>query len=161
VQPTTDTSPAAPPIVSERARGAFLTDRRVWVAVHAEVVDMQKLRAVPKKSWGSLFDGISHELLGKRAEIAVSSLDLGDQVIAEWVPLLGFTYDSADDLLDIALDGSNHLIRHPREIAVEDAGGSVASVAVVDSEGTKQVVRLKEPLALPSTVLQSSGSDAA
>ena len=117
---------------------------------------MSQMRSVPKQSWRALFDGMSQELLGKRAEIAVSSLDLGDQVIAEWVPMLGITYDSGGDLLDIALDGTNHLIRHPREIVIEDAPGGVASVAVVDSEGTRQVVRLKEPLALPPAYLQTT-----
>jgi hypothetical protein len=104
---------------------------------------------VPQSEWRTYFDRMSKELLGKRAEIEVASLDLGDQIVAEWVPLLGITYESHDDLLDVALDRSNHLIRHPKEIVVEETAGAIASVAVVDTEGTRQVVRLKEPLRLP------------
>ena len=55
-----------------------------------------------------------------------------------------------DDLLDVALDGgTNHLIRHPRDIVVEEDAGSIRSVTVVDGEGTRQVVKLREPLTLP------------
>lgn len=66
--------------------------------------------------WRAFFDGMSDLVLGKRVEIEAASLDLGDQIVAEWVPLLGITYNSHDDLLDVALGGLNHLIRHPREI---------------------------------------------
>ena len=115
---------------------------------------MSQLRAVPKQEWRGFFDGMSKELLGKRAEIEVSSLDLGDQIISEWVPMIGITYDSRDDLLDVALDRGNHLIRHPREIVVEYAPMGLASVAVVDADGARQVVRLKEPLVLPPAASQ-------
>jgi hypothetical protein len=32
------------------------------------------------------------------AEIEVTSLDLGDQIVAEWVPMIGISYDSKHDL---------------------------------------------------------------
>src|SRR5712691_6608129 len=105
---------------------------------------------VPQSEWRAFFDRMSKALLGKRAEIEVASLDLGDQIVAEWIPLIGITYDSRDDLLDVALDRANHLIRHPREILVEEAPTGLASVAVVDADGARQIVRLKEPLMLPS-----------
>jgi hypothetical protein len=110
---------------------------------------MSKLVSVPQAEWRPFFDRMSKALLGKWAEIEVASLDLGDQIIAEWIPLIGITYDTKDDLLDVALDRSNHLIRHPRDIVVEETPTGLASVAVVDAEGTRQIVRLKEPLMLP------------
>jgi uncharacterized protein DUF5335 len=110
---------------------------------------MSNLVSVPQTEWRPFFDRMSKALLGKRAEIEVASLGLGDQIIAEWVPLLGITYDSRDDLLDVALDRSNHLIRHPRDIVVEETPTGLASVAVIDGEGARQIVRLKEPLMLP------------
>jgi hypothetical protein len=110
---------------------------------------MSALRNLPQAEWRRFFDQMSRALLGKWAEIEVASLDLGDQIVAEWVPLIGITYDSKDDLLDVALDRANRLIRHPREISVEEAQAGLASVAVVDTEGTRHVVKLKEPLMLP------------
>ena len=110
---------------------------------------MSKMVNVPQAEWRPFFDRMSKALLGKWAEIEVASLDLGDQIIAEWIPLLGITYDTKDDLLDVALDRSNPLIRHPRDIVVEETPTGLASVAVIDAEGARQIVRLKEPLMLP------------
>ena len=65
------------------------------------------------------------------------------------MPLLGITYDSKDDLVDVALDRLNHLIRRPREIAVDESSGGLGSVAIVDGNGARQVVKFKDPLMLP------------
>jgi hypothetical protein len=107
---------------------------------------------VPQREWREFFDRMSKGLLGKWAEIEVASLDLGDQIVAEWIPLLGITYDSRDDLLDVALDRANHVIRRPREILVEESQTGLATVAVIDDAGTRQTVRLKEPLMLPPAI---------
>jgi hypothetical protein len=107
------------------------------------------LRNLPKAEWRGFFDRMSKPLLGKRAEIEVASLDLGDQVADEWVPMIGITYDSHDDSLDVALDRATHVIQHPKEITVDEAPAGLASVAVVDGGGARHFVRLKEPLALP------------
>ena len=104
---------------------------------------------IPQEQWRTFFDRMSKGLLGKWAEVEVASLDLGDQITAEWIPLLGITYDSRDDLLDVAFDRANHLIRHPNQISVDETNAGLASVAVVDGEGVRHVVRLKEPLRLP------------
>jgi hypothetical protein len=111
---------------------------------------MPQLRSLPKTEWRMFFDRVSEALLGKWAEIEVASLDMGDQIIAESVPMLGITYDANDDLLDVALDRSNHLIHHPEEIVVEETPTGLASVTVVDREGSRQIVKLKDPLMLRS-----------
>lgn len=117
-------------------------------------MSMSQLQTVPQPEWRPFFDRMSKALLGKWAEIEVASLDLGDQVIAEWVPMIGITYDSKDDLLDVALDRANHLIRHPREILAEQGPTGLASVAVIDEDGARQIVRLREPLMLPPASAQ-------
>jgi Family of unknown function (DUF5335) len=110
---------------------------------------MSKLVPVPSSEWRSFFDRLSKGLLGKWVEIEVASLELGDQITAEWIPMFGITYDSKDDLLDVALDRIDHLIWHPKEIVVEEGPTGVTSVAVVDKEGVRQVVRMREPFLLP------------
>ena len=110
---------------------------------------MPNLRNLPESEWRSFFDRMSKALLGKWAEIEVAQLDLGDQIVAEWIPLLGVTYDSRDQLLDVALDRIDHLIHRPKEILVEEAPDGLKSVAVVDAEGARQVVKFKAPLTLP------------
>ena len=57
---------------------------------------------IDRAEWQTFFDTLSKGLLGMRAEIEVASLALGDQIAAEWVLLLGITYDLKDDVLEIA-----------------------------------------------------------
>jgi len=106
---------------------------------------------VPRAEWKPFFDRLSKALLGKWAEIEVASLDLGDQILAEWIPLLGISYDERSDQLDVALDRTTHWIQHPNEVIVDENTSGLTSIAVVDREGTRQVIRLKDPLALPTT----------
>jgi hypothetical protein len=51
-------------------------------------------RKLEKARWRAFFDVFSNLLIGKQAEVEVASLDLGDQVEAEWLPLHGIAYDS-------------------------------------------------------------------
>jgi len=74
-------------------------------------------------------------------------------VVAEWLPLLGISYDSHNDLLDVAMEGPDHLdhlIRHPRQIVVVDGENGTESIAVTLDDGVQEVIRFKEPLMLPA-----------
>jgi hypothetical protein len=51
------------------------------------------VRTLEKSERHGYFDRVSLALLGKPAKIEVASLVLGDQIEAEWVPVLGITYD--------------------------------------------------------------------
>jgi Family of unknown function (DUF5335) len=113
---------------------------------------MTQPRIIPRAAWRPFFDSLSNALVGKRAEIEASSLDLGDQVIAEWLPLVGITYDSHNDLLDVSMQGKehfSHLIRHPHEIVVIEEADGVKSIAVNSVDGVEETIRFKAPLMLP------------
>ena len=108
------------------------------------------VRTLEKSEWHGYFDRVSRALLGKRAEIEVASLELGDQIEAEWVPILGITYDQKDDVLDIVLLGLDHLIPKPRQIFVDEGLTGSTSLEVVDHAGVRHIVQLREPLMLPA-----------
>jgi hypothetical protein len=108
------------------------------------------VRRLDKKEWRPFFDGVSKVLQGERAEIEVLSLKLGDQVAAHWLPFFGITYDPKDDIVEIALEGIDHLIEKPREVYVDDGGRGVISLEIVDAGGAHQIVKLREPLKLPA-----------
>ena len=112
---------------------------------------------IPRDQWQTFFDGMSKALLGKWAEVEVTSPDLGDQILANWIPLLGITYDPRDGLLDVAFDRANHTIRHPREIVVDETATGITSVAAIDGDGVRQIIRLKEPLKLPPISRPTTG----
>jgi hypothetical protein len=107
-------------------------------------------RKLEKSQWRAYFDQMSKALVGKRAEIEVASLKLGDQIEAEWLPLLGISYDPKDDIIEIALQGVDHLIPKPREVYVEENGLELSSLEVIDAEGTHQIIVLKDPMMLPA-----------
>src|SRR4051812_26800838 len=69
-------------------------------------------------TWHAYFDNMARILEGKRVEIEVDALSIGSQIQAEWLPLIGITYEPQGDMLEVALEGLDHLIRHPREIYV-------------------------------------------
>src|SRR5262249_13053986 len=107
-------------------------------------------RKLDKKQWRTFFDRVSTTLEGKEAEIEIASLRLGDQVEAEWLPLLGIAYDPNDDIVEVALEGLDHLIPKPRDIYVEDAPGGLVALEIVDADDVKQIVKLRDPLMLPA-----------
>ena len=118
------------------------------------------VRKLERSEWRDFFDRISKTLIGKRAEIEVLSLALGDQVEAEWLPLLGIAYDPKDDVIEIALDGLDHLIAKPQQVFVELGPDRLTSMQVIDAEGVSQIVKLRDPLMLPPPSVVGEKSDA-
>jgi len=106
---------------------------------------------IERERWATFLDAVTNSLAGKQAEIEVVSLNLGDQIEAEWTPLIGLTYDRKDDLIEIVLEGLDHLIRSPREVLVDYAVGDLATaIEIVDAEENRQIVKFKDRLALPA-----------
>jgi hypothetical protein len=108
------------------------------------------IRQLPKDQWKAYFDRVSKGLVGMRAEIEVVALNIGDQIEAEWVPMFGVSYDSKDDVLSIALDGLDHMISRPAETYVDEGATGLGSFEVVDADGVRHIVQLREPLMLPA-----------
>lgn len=102
-----------------------------------------------KEVWHPYFDAMSKVLTGKRAEIEVDSLQLGSQIQAQWLPLLGIVYDPKSDIVEVALEGLDHMIHHPREVYVDIDVTGLTSVEVIDEDDERQVITLRDPLMLP------------
>jgi hypothetical protein len=102
-----------------------------------------------KSNWRVFLDRLSKELVGKQAEIEVASLALGAQIETEWMPLQGIAYDPKDDVLELILDGLDHMIHKPREVWIDQGPLGVGSMEIIDAEGVRQIVKLRDPLLLP------------
>ncbi len=108
-------------------------------------------RKLEKTDWKPYFDQVSKALGAKLAEVEVASLDIGDQVEGEWIPFLGIAYDPKDDLVEVTLEGLDHMVRRPQAVYVEEAPGEgLRSLEIEDGDGRKHILRLKTPLALPA-----------
>ena len=119
-------------------------------AAEPETEMIMAVRKLEKPEWHPYFDSISKAVIGKRAEIEVASLALGDQIEAEWLPLIGVVYDPKDDRLEIALDGLDHLIPHPQQVYIDEKEGQLNSLEVIDRAAVAQIVKLRDPLMLPA-----------
>jgi hypothetical protein len=115
---------------------------------------------IDRARWAPFFDTVTKSLTGKQAEIEVASLDLGDQIEAEWTPLIGITYDKKDDLIEIQVEKLDHLIRSPRAVFVEYEVSGIVAIAIDDADGNRQIVRLKDALSLPAPAVAASGEAA-
>jgi hypothetical protein len=103
-----------------------------------------------KSEMRDLFDRLTGELAGAQAQVEVESLRLGDRIEAQWVPLLGLSYDPGDDAIAIILEGIDITISRPREIYLDGTDNEWTALDIVDAEGMQHVVQLKDPLKLPS-----------
>lgn len=109
------------------------------------------LRKLKKPEWRRFCDTLTKVLEGKQAEIEVASLDLGDQIAAEWTPFLGIAFDPKNDLFEIILENVDHLIRNPQELTADiGATGGLAALAIVDADGRRQIIRFRDPPLLPA-----------
>jgi hypothetical protein len=71
------------------------------------------LRRPEKSEWRTYCDRLSKHLATTRSEPVTASLVLNDKVVAEWVPLLGVTYEPKKDLFAILLQdfGTGSIVR--------------------------------------------------
>lgn len=107
-------------------------------------------RKIEKKDWKAFFDGVSKVggLDSKCAEIEVVGLNLGDHIAAEWVPMFGVVYDAGSDVLEIALEGLDHMIHRPTTIHVDESAAGLHSISVTDEDDLQHIIRLRDPLLL-------------
>ncbi len=108
------------------------------------------IRKLDKENWGPYFDRLSKNLPVEQAEIKVSSLNLGNQTEAEWLRIMGVTYDHKNDILVISLDGLEHIIHRPKVIFVDEINGVLKSFEAMDADDVQHIVQLRKPLALRS-----------
>ncbi len=107
-----------------------------------------KTEKIDKSDWGDYFNRLAKAFEGKNANINIMALNIGDQIEAEKVKLLGITYDSKGDLFEIALEGLDHIINHPKEVQVLIGSSGIEAIEIISGEGRKQIVELTDPLML-------------
>lgn len=110
------------------------------------------LNQLSKTQWQAYFDRFSRALGAKQVKIEVTGLGLGHQVEADYIPLTGISYDPKDDVLGIFAEKLEHVVSHPKEMYVDRDVDWVHSIEVVDSDGDRHIITLKDPLKLPELV---------
>ena len=112
---------------------------------------MESMRDLPRGEWPGFFGVICTTLRGSRVEVEAASLELGDQTVIEWLPMLDIAFDQDHDRVVVMMDGVDHLILHPRSIAVLEGAAGITGVAIVTVDDVREVLRFRTPLQLPAT----------
>jgi hypothetical protein len=111
-------------------------------------------RKLDPSGWKEYFDDFSRRLPVTLVEIEVASPSMGDQILSEWNPLEGISYDPKGKALLIGIyegtDHFDHRVYGPREIYIEEEDQGISSIGVVDDGGNTQIIRFRKRLRLPS-----------
>jgi hypothetical protein len=107
------------------------------------------LTRIEKPDWQPFFDRVSDALGARSADMDIVGPQVGSQVAARHVALLGLSYDSRSDAVAVIGEDLEHNISHPREINVDQELDSVRSLEVVDAAGDHHILKLTDPLLLP------------
>jgi hypothetical protein len=110
------------------------------------------IRRLEPSEWTGFCIRASRSFLGTQVEIEVASLEVGHQLQARRLPLQGMAYDPESDVLELLVGEMDHLIRAPRELYVDETPsgtGYLAYLQIIDANGVRQIVTLREPPMLP------------
>lgn len=106
------------------------------------------LTELAKPQWQSFFEQLSPLLRAKVVEVEVSGLGLGDKISADWVRLAELSYNAQNDVLEICVHGADRAIYRPAQVHLRQDAAWLQSIEIVDSEGDRDFLILKEPLRL-------------
>jgi hypothetical protein len=107
-------------------------------------------QAIARSDWARVCEQISELLEKSEACIEVMSPGVGHQVVSDWRPWLGISYDPEDDLIDIALDGGvDHMVQHPQGLSTDAGLGDLHAIEITGGDGLQHIVRLRDQPALP------------
>jgi len=110
-----------------------------------------------KRTWGDFCKKVTRDAVGKRVEMEIASREFGVHREARSLPLLGVVYDRKNDILEILLDGVDHLIIRPQEIYIGYGLQGVESFGIVDADSAWQIVVMHDPLMLPAPRIRARG----
>ena len=106
-----------------------------------------------KEKWADELAYLWKRLDGKKVEVEVEALKLGDQIEAEHVPLRGLSYDPKDDVVQVWVGDIDHLIYKPQKIMVVYDDGKLVAIDISDAEGEQHLIVPQEPVVVDEAAL--------
>lgn len=109
---------------------------------------MAVTKQLPREQWKEYFDNFTkaflEDLNPEDAVVEIVNPKLGDQFESDYARVIGVSYDPKDNVFEVALEGVDHLVYHPKEIwVVEEDNGFVSTIEVVREDDTKEIIRLQ------------------
>ena len=116
---------------------------------------------IPKQEWKGFFDEISRNRLAWQSRVEVLKEDIGAQVLAENLPLMGVMFEEKADgkgAIEIMLGGEpgaphqTHTIFDPTKAAFLENDRSAGGILEIeDASGTKTLLEISPPVAVEVT----------
>ncbi|HXV59794.1 MAG TPA: DUF5335 family protein [Vicinamibacteria bacterium] len=109
---------------------------------------MTTTKQIPRQQWKEYFDRFTkrhlRDDLPEAATIELVSAELGAQIGVDAARLLGISYDSKSEALEVLLENLDQLVHKPKEIwVVEDEDGFLPSIEIVRDDGTKEILTVR------------------
>lgn len=108
-------------------------------------------RKLERSEWRQYFDEVAKRLPSMRVGVSILGDDIGVQLETENGALLGMSYDSNDEVFEVATSNIAHRVPKPKEIYVREEGGRLSSVEVIAQDDTKQIIELRALPSLPAS----------
>ncbi len=108
-------------------------------------------RKLERSDWQQYFDEVAKHLPSMRVAVSILGDDIGAQLETENSALLGISYDSNNQVFEIATPNISHRVANPKEIYVREEGGTLSSIEVITQDDTKQIVELRPLPSLPAS----------
>jgi hypothetical protein len=113
-----------------------------------EEIDMAA-RQLARDDWHAFLEELTRTVRGRQTSVEIGSADLGGQRLVENVPLLGLSYDTRGDIIEIEFEAIGHRIVAPAALYIDRMADGVVGLEIVGKDEEKTVLRLKQPLLLP------------
>lgn len=110
---------------------------------------MKSTKQLPMDQWKPYFEAFTRKHLRPDAAgivtIEAVSSSIGDQVLATNARLLGLSYDPHGKMLEVQLEGSDHLVFKPAEVWVleGDRDDVIATFELVRPDGVKEILHVQ------------------
>src|SRR3984893_11392731 len=105
-------------------------------------------RQIDKSGVRAYCDRLSKDLVGSLWETATASLVVNHEVVAQWVPLRGITYEPQKDGLEITLLHLDDRVRQTQILTADRGPRGIAGLEIIDADGLRHTLTLSKPLQL-------------
>ncbi len=112
---------------------------------------IQRNAQVPREEWPDFFDRFVHDSEGRLVDLETFGSSIGDELLAESVPLLSINYDPREkgDVVRISAGHTEveyeHRVPSPKEVWVEeDSDGRGQAMEIISENGDRTVVNFTQ-----------------
>lgn len=102
-------------------------------------------QSIKREVWNTYLDMVTKTGEGRQMQIEQIGLEIGDQILEDWIPFQGLSFDQNSDTIFVHTDVLEHSIHSPQEI-ISQENGTVRSITVRQEDGMLQIIHFRDLL---------------